>query len=133
MIDWKTASNLFSDNPLVNLDEGTDSGYESPVPDNSFPQSFSNSDGGNNPWNGANPWENPDNYFGGDNKRRRRRNSDDPWNDFSDKFGNLPTDLPEIPKMSRSGETFDSEDDYLEEAQRKAIYPGELSQNVINK
>ena len=126
--EWKTASTLFSDNPLVHLNEETDdSGYKAPVPDNSFPQSFPNLDGSNNPFGDANTWESPENAFGSDNKRRKRRNSGNPWDDFDDRFGNLPTKLPEIPKIQPGGETFDSEDDTSMDGQRQAIYPGEIS------
>ena len=99
-------------------------GYDAPVPDNSFPHSSSNSDGSNNPLDGANPWENPDNYFGGDNKRRKRRNSDNPLDDFDDMFGNLPTDLPKIP---RSGQIFSNDNDAAEDGYRQVIYPGEIT------
>ena len=97
------------------------------MPDNSFPQSFPNSDGSNNPFGDANTWESPENAFGSDNKRRKRRNSGNPWDDFDDRFGNLPTKLPEIPKIQSGGETFDSEDDASMDGQRQAIYPGEIS------
>ena len=88
--NWRKGSGLLSNNPL--LSKGTDGrpGYETPVPGNSFPQSFPSSD--ESPWDkDRHASEYTD--FGVNNQNRKKR----------------------------------SYDDDLEEAERRAIYPGKIS------
>ena len=94
MTDWRKGSDVFSDNPLLNLDKGTDyPNYGISVSDNPLAQSFViSSDENNNPlYDDPHTLEKTD--YGADNQSRTKR----------------------------------SFDDDLEDAERKAIYPGQIS------